>query len=155
MYLRIQYTFTELEDNELRHKIEELMKDCLKKVKHIKVYNESKKSTGKNAFLLKMLWYKEFGIADNFLDENYEIGHLKHKKNIFNYMKYIVLCILFILIVYMIPHGELCIVLSERVLESFGLIHMNYDVIFTCLGVMITPIMYICSFYLNYVSRKE
>ena len=60
MYLRIQYTFTELEDNELRHKIEELMKDCPKKVKHIKVYNESKKSTGKNAFLLKMLWYKEF-----------------------------------------------------------------------------------------------
>lgn len=165
MYLRIQYTFTELEDNELRHKIEELMKDCPKKVKHIKVYNESKKSTGKNAFLLKMLWHKEFGIADNFLDENsegellavlsHEIGHLKHKKNIFNYMKYIVLCILFILIVSMIPHGELCIVLSERVLESFGLIHMNYDVIFTCLGVMITPIMYICSLYVNYVSRRE
>ena len=165
MYLRIQYTFTELEDNELRHKIEELMKDCPKKVKHIKVYNESKKSTGKNAFLLKMLWHKEFGIADNFLDENserellavlsHEIGHLKHKKNIFNYMKYIVLCILFIFVVYMIPHGELCIVLSERVLESFGLIHMNYDVIFTCLGVIISPIMYICSLYVNYVSRRE
>ena len=55
----------------------------------------------------------------------------------------------------MMPHGELCIVLSERVLESFGLIHMNYDVIFTCLGVMITPIMYMCSFYMNYVSRRE
>lgn len=164
-YLRAQYTFTELEENTLRHKIETLMKDCPKKVKHIKVYNESKKSTGKNAFLLKMLWYKEFGIADNFLDENsegellavlsHEIGHLKHKKNIFNYIKYIVLFILFILIVYMIPHGEFCLLLSQKILDSFHLTHMNYDVIFTCLSVFISPIMYITSIYMNYVSRRE
>ena len=55
LVLNIQYKFTDLEDGELKDKINYLMRDSKKKVKHIKVYNESKKSTGKNAFLLKML----------------------------------------------------------------------------------------------------
>ncbi len=107
--LNIQYKFTDLEDGELKDKIIYLMHDSKKKVKHIKVYNESKKSTGKNAFLLKMLWYREFGIADNFINENdedellavlsHEIGHLKHKKNIYNYLRYIFISMLLIVLI--------------------------------------------------------
>lgn len=165
LYLQTQYTFTELEEGELRTSIEDLMKDCPKKVRHIKVYDESKKSTGKNAFLLKILWFREFGIADNFLDENsyrellavlsHEIGHLKHKKNIFNYMKYFVLVCLFFLVVYFIPHGHLGILFSDSILKSFHLTHMNYDVVFTSISYLCTPLFYIISFYMNYVSRRE
>ena len=164
-YLQTQYKFTELEEGELRASIEDLMKDCDKKVKHIKVYNESKKSTGKNAFLLKILGYREFGIADNFLDENsynellavlsHEIGHLKHKKNIFNYIKYIVLVCVFLFVVYLIPHGQIGVMLSNYVLKSFGLTHMNYDVILAVLSYLCTPLFYLVSFYMNYVSRRE
>lgn len=164
-YLRTQYTFTELEDSELRHKIEKLMENCPKKVKHIKVYNESKKSTGKNAFLLKILGYREFGIADNFLDDNserellavlsHEIGHLKHKKNIFNYIKYFLLLIFIIFLIYFIPHGEICLTISQKILNSFHLSHMNYDVILTSLSFCLSPLSYIFSFYMNFVSRRE
>ena len=68
--LKKQYEFTELGNGALRDKIEDMMKDCKKKVQKIQVYNESKKSTSKNAFLLKLLWIREFGIADNFINEN-------------------------------------------------------------------------------------
>lgn len=51
-----------------------------------------------NKYLLKLLWHREFGIADNFIDGNserellavlsHEIGHLKHKKNWRNFIQY-------------------------------------------------------------------
>ena len=101
--LMAQYSFTELEDGPLRQRIMELQKDSKKKVKHIKIYNESKKTNSKNAFLMKLLWFRMFGIADNFILENaqnelyavlsHEIGHLKHKKDIFNYSKYGILAL--------------------------------------------------------------
>lgn len=53
--------FTDLEEGELRSAIEKMIEGA-KKVSRIMVYNESKKSTSKNA-LLKLLWHKEFGIA--------------------------------------------------------------------------------------------
>ena len=45
--------------------------------------------------------------------------------------------------------------LSGYVLKSFGLTHMNYDVIFTVLSYLCTPLFYLISFYMNYVSRRE
>ena len=85
--LKKQYTFIEMEENDLRRKIESMMDGCKKKVSKIQIYNESKKSTSKNAFLLKLLWIREFGIADNFMNENsenellavlaHEIGHYR------------------------------------------------------------------------------
>ena len=89
LVMRKKYTFTEMEDGELRSQIEAYASEAKKKVRHIKIYDESKKSNDKNAFLLKFLWIREFGIADNFINENsedellavllHEIGHLKHK----------------------------------------------------------------------------
>ena len=42
--LKKQYTFIEMEDNDLRRKIESMMDGCKKKVSKIQIYNESKKT---------------------------------------------------------------------------------------------------------------
>ena len=163
--LHVQYQFTDLEEGELRDKIVALMADSKKKVKLIKVYNESKKSTSKNAFLLKVLWHKEFGIADNFLSENaeeellavlsHEVGHLKHKKTIYNYIKYSVLVVLFGLIVYLIPNGQIVVNMSHAINKAFGLTMTNYYLLFIVFTTLLEPLMFLFSLYGNFVSRKE
>lgn len=163
--MRIQYKFTEMEDNDLRKKIEEYAKEAKKKVRHIKIYNESKKSNSKNAFLLKLLWYREFGIADNFLNENdqdellavllHEIGHLKHKKNIYNYIVYIVYAMLFIFVVWLLPNGQYVIKINSYINNCFGLQYTNYILSLTILSYALTPLLFIFSVYSNYVSCME
>ncbi len=163
--MRIQYKFVEMEDNDLKKKIEEYAKETKKKVRHIKVYNESKKSNSKNAFLLKLLWYREFGIADNFLNENdqdellavllHEIGHLKHKKNFYNYLVYFIYAMLFVFIVWLLPNGEYVIKINSYINNSFGLEYTNYILSLTILSYAITPLSFIFSIYNNYVSCME
>ena len=163
--LRLQYKFIEMEDNNLRKQIEQYCKEAKKKVRHIKIYNESKKSTSKNAFLLKILWYREFGIADNFLNENdqdellavllHEIGHLKHKKNIYNYINYLSLAILFILLVYLLPNGQLIININKYINNSFNLHYTNYILSLTVIAYALTPLVYVKQVYSNYVSCLE
>ena len=163
--LRLQYKFIEMEDNNLRKQIEQYCKEAKKKVRHIKIYNESKKSTSKNAFLLKILWYREFGIADNFLNENdqdellavllHEIGHLKHKKNIYNYINYLSLAILFILLVYLLPNGQLIININNYINNSFNLHYTNYILSLTVIAYALTPLVYVKQVYSNYVSCLE
>ena len=163
--LRLQYKFIEMEDNNLRKQIEQYSKEAKKKVRHIKIYNESKKSTSKNAFLLKILWYREFGIADNFLNENdqdellavllHEIGHLKHKKNIYNYINYLSLAILFILLVYLLPNGQLIININKYINNSFNLHYTNYILSLTVIAYALTPLVYVKQVYSNYVSCLE
>lgn len=163
--LRLQYKFIEMEDNDLRKQIEQYSKEAKKKVRHIKIYNESKKSTSKNAFLLKILWYREFGIADNFLNENdqdellavllHEIGHLKHKKNIYNYINYLSLAILFILLVYLLPNGQLIININNYINNSFNLHYTNYILSLTVIAYALTPLVYVKQVYSNYVSCLE
>ena len=163
--LRLQYKFIEMEDNHLRKQIEQYSKEAKKKVRHIKIYNESKKSTSKNAFLLKILWYREFGIADNFLNENdqdellavllHEIGHLKHKKNIYNYINYLSLAILFILLVYLLPNGQLIININNYINNSFNLHYTNYILSLTVIAYALTPLVYVKQVYSNYVSCLE
>ncbi len=165
VFLRIQYKFVEMEDNDLRKQIEEYAKEAKKKVKYIKIYNESKKSTSKNAFLLKILWHREFGIADNFLNENatdellavllHEIGHLKHKKNIYNYLNYFFLVILFIFIVWLLPNANYVININNYINASFNLRYTNYILSLTILSYALTPLIYIKSVYGNYVSCME
>ena len=165
VFLRLQYKFVEMEDNDLRKQIEEYAKEAKKKVKYIKIYNESKKSTSKNAFLLKILWHREFGIADNFLNENatdellavllHEIGHLKHKKNIYNYLHYFFLLILFIFIVWLLPNANYVININNYINASFNLKYTNYILSLTILSYALTPLMYIKSVYGNYVSCME
>ena len=163
--LRLQYKFIEMENNNLRKQIEQYCKEAKKKVRHIKIYNESKKSTSKNAFLLKILWYREFGIADNFLNENdqdellavllHEIGHLKHKKNIYNYINYLSLAILFILLVYLLPNGQLIININKYINNSFNLHYTNYILSLTVIAYALTPLVYVKQVYSNYVSCLE
>ena len=163
--LRLQYKFIEMEDNNLRKQIKQYCKEAKKKVRHIKIYNESKKSTSKNAFLLKILWYREFGIADNFLNENdqdellavllHEIGHLKHKKNIYNYINYLSLAILFILLVYLLPNGQLIININKYINNSFNLHYTNYVLSLTVIAYALTPLVYVKQVYSNYVSCLE
>jgi len=163
--LRLQYHFTDLEEGELRDKIVALMADSKKKVKIIRVYDESKKSTSKNAFLLKLFYHKEFGIADNFITENaedellavlsHEVGHLKHKKNIFNYLNYLSIILVFLLIVYLIPHGQSVISFNKYVMNSFSLTMTNYYLVFYILSALVSPAFSLISLYRNFVSRKE
>lgn len=163
--LKLQYTFTELEPGELRTKIEEFQKDSKKKVKHIKIYNESKKSNSKNAFLLKLGPFRLFGIADNFMNENaqdelyavslHEIGHLKHKKNIWNYIQYIFFISIFCFLVWLLPNANLFIEFKDIIQQSFHIQYTNYYLTFTLITLLFEPILFFINIYHNYVSCKE
>ena len=160
---RLQYKFTRLPDGELRGKILELQKDSKKKIKEIYVYDESKKSTTKNAFLLKMLWHREFGIADNFINENserellavlsHETGHLKHKKTFLDVLGYFFIALLFALVVIFIANPALPLAAVKWVRDSFGLSKNNYYLIITAVSYAVTPIMFFISVYSNSNSR--
>lgn len=164
LVLRKQYTFTPLE-GELRDKIDKLQEGSKKKVKEIYVYNESKKSVSKNAFLLKLLWHKEFGIADNFINENaedellavlsHEIGHLKHKKNILNFISYGFIAVLMIFIVWMVNDPKLILGMNIWIKRSFQLTVNNYVLIFIVLSDIYTPISYLVGIFNSYRSKKE
>lgn len=165
VFMKLQYTFTEMEDCELKNQIEAFSKESKKKIRHIKIYNESKKSNSKNAFLLKFLGYRMFGIADNFLDENshdellavllHEIGHLKHKKNIFNYLNYLFSLFFFIVLVYLIPNAHSIIQLNHFINESFGLKYTNYILSFTIFSYVYLPLIFLFTLYKNFVSCRE
>ena len=117
--LRKQYTFTPMEEGELKDKINKLQEGSKKKVKYIYVYNESKKTTTKNAFLLKLFWHREFGIADNFMNENaedellavlsHEVGHLKHKKDIRNFISYGIDAVFVVIAICLIANPAVCL----------------------------------------------
>lgn len=163
--LRMQYHFHELEEGELKQKILGLIKGCRKKIHRIEVYDESTKSTRKNAFLLRLLWYREFGIADNFLNENserqllgvlaHEAGHLKHRKNILNWISYCFIALIVILTACMLPQAGRASLILKRVNAAYGL-HTHAWVLYgEILGWVMTPAGFLLSLYHNYVSRRE
>lgn len=163
--LKKQYTFTPLEEGELRDKINSLQADSKKKVKHINVYNESKKTTTKNAFLLKLFWHREFGIADNFMNENaqeellavlsHEIGHLKHKKNILNYINYAVGIIAALGVVTLIAYPGICLWINAWIRESFNISSNNYYVLFIVFSDILGPLFYLFQLFGSYRSKWE
>lgn len=163
--LRKQYTFTEMEECELKDKINRLQESSKKKVKKIYIYNESKKTTTKNAFLLKLLWHKEFGIADNFMNENaedellavlsHEIGHLKHKKDIRNFISYGIKAVLAILAVLLIASPQPCFVIHTWIRESFGISYNNYYLMFLVYSYIVTPVTFLINIFEAYRSRWE
>ena len=89
---RAQYHIEDLPEGDLRTEIERMLATCKKRVHAITVYDESSKSTSKNALLIRLPWHREISIADNFINENergeliaavaHEIGHLKHRGHI-------------------------------------------------------------------------
>ena len=163
--MKRQYTFTPLPDGPLRDRIIQLQASSKKKVRTINVYDESKKSTSKNAFLLRFLWHREFGIADNFLNENaedellgvlsHEIGHLKHKKNFLNYLSYAFLALLFVLAVMVIHKPGFVLSINTWIRDSFGITTNNYYLIITVYASILTPVGKAISIFRNYRSRQE
>lgn len=163
--LKKQYTFVEMEHNELRSKIEAMMETSKKKVKRIQIYNESKKSTRKNAFLLKLLWIREFGIADNFINENsekellavlaHEIGHLKHKKDIYDYMKYTMFGVIIILFIGLFVNNQMIKDMNTYLLNSFDLTYNNYYFIMMVFSFLLNPIFILVGAFLNTITRKQ
>lgn len=163
--MKRQYTFTPLPDGPLHDRIIQLKASSKKKVRIINVYDESKKSTSKNAFLLRFLWHREFGIADNFLNENaedellgvlsHEIGHLKHKKNFLNYLSYAFLALLFVLAVMVIHKPGFVLCINTWIRDSFGITTNNYYLIITVYASILTPVGKAISIFRNYRSRQE
>ena len=163
--LRKQYTFTPMEEGELKDKINKLQEGSKKKVKDIYVYNESKKTTTKNAFLLKLFWHREFGIADNFMNENaedellavlsHEVGHLKHKKDIRNFISYGIDAIFIIIAIYLIANPAVCLWIQAWVRESFDITYANYYVYFVVYSYIVTPIMFLVNVFESYKSKWE
>lgn len=163
--MRRQYKFTELEDGELKTKILGLLHGCKKKIRRIEVYNESSKSTTKNAFLLKILWYRSFGIADNFINENsedellgvlaHEAGHLRHKKSIWNWLSYLFIACIVAGIALALPHAGKASVLIDTINASFGLSMHAWVLYITVLLSALRPLTFLLSLYRNALSRSE
>ena len=163
--LKMKYQFTELLEGELKHQIEEMMKGCKKKVKKIMVYNESSKSNSKNAFLLSFLWIRMFGIADNFLYENsqrellavlaHEIGHLRHKKDIFDFINYLPLFLIFVLLVWTLPNAVLLQNFNDWVMQSFNLKYTNLFLVILIITSIYHPISFLTSILHNYNLRRN
>lgn len=163
--LRKKYMFTRLEDGPLREKIESFLKESPKKIKEIYVYDESKKTTEKNAFVLKIFFYREIGIADNFLNENdedellavllHEIGHLKHKKNSLNYISYLFILLLFVLFAWMIVNKSMLMDFDSFLKTSFGLQYTSYYLWIMVISIFFTPINLILNLFNNYRSCQE
>lgn len=163
--LKKQYVFTPLEDGPLRDKILAFQEGAKKKTDKIYIYNESKKSTSKNAFLLKIIGRREFGIADNFMNENderellavlsHEVGHLKHKKNILNYLSYLVFVALYIIIIFAMINPSIFQMLAAWIRSSFAIEINNYYLIFVTVMWLTRPILWGDSIFNNYRSRYE
>ena len=161
--LKKTYTFTELEDGELKDKIHGLLKGVKKKIYHIYVYDESKKSISKNAFVLHFLFYREISIADNFITQNaedellaviaHEVGHLKHKKTLLEYLSYITLVILFLVLTYVVYNPSLLSLFVSWINSSFGITTTNYSLVVLAIATFFTPISFITSIFSNYISR--
>lgn len=163
--LKKQYVFTEMEDGELKDKINELQASSKKKVKKIYIYNESKKTTTKNAFLLKLFWHREFGIADNFMDGNsegellavlsHEIGHLKHKKDWRNFIGYGISILLIVVMDYFIVNPAPLYALNEWVRTSWNLTQNNYVVLLVVYMDIINAVMFGDKLFASYKSKCE
>ena len=166
---RRQYIYHDLEEGELRDKIYELLQGCKKKIRRIEVYDESKKSVDKNAYCLKILWYRAFGIADNFLAENsrdellavlsHEIGHLKHKKDLLDYLLYLPLLLIVIGVGALLTHMNKLLAaltnLTSHMNSQFGITVINYDLIFIWVSYLLTPLLILMMVFRNYVSRRN
>ena len=160
-----KYTFEPLPEGELRSDIERLLEGSKKKVREIYVYDESSKSTEKNAFLMRIPVFRFFAIADNFLNENshrellavlsHEVGHLKHKKNAWNYISYAFFVVLFIGVAFFIAYPTPMLFLVDWTQASFGIQTLNYWLIMIVLGAVIRPVTYAFEVFMHCKGRAE
>lgn len=163
--LRLKYRFMDLPEGELRDKINAMTKDSKKKIRRICVYNESSKSVEKNAFLLKFLWYREFGIADNFLDGNseeellavlaHETGHLKYKERIYDYLNHVFSLVLVCGMVWLLANISVLQQLDLAIRSAFDLTITNYVLSVSLALHLLKPYLFLSRTYGNYLSRKH
>ena len=163
--MRMRYVFTPLEEGDLKNRILTLIKDSRHPVKRIEVYNESSKSTSKNAFVLKLPFYRSIGIADNFLNENaeeellgvlaHEAGHLKHRPDIRNILTWIMGGLAFVIAAAGILHGEYIAGIERAFEQAFGLSRMNPVLSISIAGWLLTPLLFPFMVFRNYTSRCE
>lgn len=163
--LKMQYHFEEMPHCQTRTDIENILSGCKKRIHRITIYNESKKSVEKNAFLLNLGFYREISIADNFMNENshnellavlsHEVGHLKHKKNIFNIINYIVVLVLIIFINTLIIYPQFLIVCNQYINQSFRIHCTNYYLSIEIFSFIIVKCLHIYQIFTNYISRSE
>lgn len=166
--LKKQYVFTPLEEGPLRDEIMRLQEGAKKKITKINVYNESKKSTSKNAFLLRMIGRREFGIADNFMEGNnerellavlsHEIGHHKHKKNIYNYALYTFYILVAIGCYFGLVWGGSAVMNSpfdDWIKMSFGLSVVNYYLVLEACTWIFRPLFFGAIVFNNAKTRDE
>lgn len=112
-----------------------------------------------------MLGHKEFGIADNFINENaeaellavlsHEIGHLKHKKDLLDYIFYAIGVILVGVLGFLLIYPEVVLLIFAWIRQSFDLTVNNYYILFTVTSYFITPIMFGMQVFSSYRSRKN
>ena len=160
-----KYSFTPLPEGNLRDKIKALMVECKKKVSEIYVYDESKKSTEKNAFLLKLFWHREFGIADNFVNENderellavlsHEIGHLKHKKDILDFIDWAISIAVSVFLLSLLCNPSPALGINHWVRDSFQITQNNYYVLLSVYAGFMMPITFVTKRFSNYKSRRN
>lgn len=163
--LRISYKFTDLEDGELKDWILGLLEGCKKKVRRIRVYNESSKSTSKNAFLFSFMGYREISIADNFLAKNeddelmavmaHEIGHLKYKKSFGEYIFYAIIVALLGVMWWILTKVDAMQDFGAYIRRCFGLQYTNYHLIAEVSFALYSVISAFQSICMKHFSRKQ
>ena len=163
--MRMRYVFTPLEDGELKQSILKLIRESRRPVRRIEVYNESSKSTSKNAFVLKLPFYRSIGIADNFLNENahdellgvlaHEAGHLKHRPNLLNVLSWILYACMFLLAAAAVIGGNRIAALEVYAEQAFGLSRMNPVLAISIVIWLLQPVLFLVMVFRNYVSRSE
>lgn len=162
---RSMYTYSSFPEGEVREAIEEIIGGCRKRVHRLSVYNESSKSTGKNAFALKLPWFREIAIADNFLDDNsdgellavvaHEVGHLNRHRGMLDVVELLPLAFFFTVVCAALMNPGAVGAFVEWVDGSFGLSSANYYLLACVVLNGIKPFTVAFGCLSNYSIRQE
>lgn len=163
--MRREYEFTPLPQSPLRSKIEELLRGTRKRVRNIYVYDESSKSTKKNAFVLRMLFTRDIGIADNFLTGTserglisvilHEIGHLKHRLGWRDVVGYALGAAFMSVVVALVLDPSPVLAIADWCRASFGLTTINYALLVQVFGAFLEPVSALVDIFNNWRSRAD
>ncbi|WP_295363355.1 M48 family metalloprotease [uncultured Pseudoramibacter sp.] len=160
-----QYRLTPLPEGPLRDQIMALQAGVKRPITRILVYNESAKSTRKNAFMFRFFGFKAFGIADNFLSGNserellavlsHEIGHLKHKRTLANFVPAILAAAGVLLLALCCARPGLPRAFDFWARRCYGLAHTNLMLDFALIKLVASPAAAALSVWHNFRSRRE
>ena len=162
---RAQYHVVDLPEGELRAEIESMLATCKKRVHAITVYDESSKSTSKNAMVIRLPWYREITIADNYINENdrgeliavvaHEVGHLKHQNHGFDWtVRSLPLIVMLFFICVAVAWPEPLINMNSWIRASFGLSCSSFYLDYLIFGAISYPVALILNALSNWYERK-